>query len=507
MDSQNFLGYPYSSELTIMEGKYVENNILDMERIDAYLQGNTDLSSMINSSVVYAYGNSANFGPKNFPILFQTQGMGNKKGYQSYDNQVKKHMLGKPKRTSVIAKTIYGDNEKVGISHTEFILYFRDNHFTKGEFIIKGSLGRDYQIQLLTEGEKEGNLFKFRGKIVGNTPFIPASILKAGEIWGDGVYKVSLEHSRGNVNRTYTPYVITNTLSLIRQSINVAGNSVNKKMSFTIQVDGRSFQMYYDWEKHLTMLAFMANKEQDLIMSKSTKDRTGHIHNYDVNSGKPIPSGNGFIGQVPKSNILSYYKMTERKLDSFLTDVMSIAGSLDTDSNTTIDIMGGWDLLNNIDKALTRSSALVPSITNDTYVRKASQGNGLQFGNYFTEYRHRSGVVFRFQYHSFFDESAFAQTSGRNPYTGRPKLSSEGIIMNFGRITGSDNKEVPNIEYMYEEGREYIEGTVRGMSKINGMQGGDMSTDIDASAMHIMCSQGLHLHSPLAAGYVQFNLR
>lgn len=505
------LNFPFSSDITLNEGIYVDNATLDGERIDAYLKGSGDVSQVMNSAVVYAYGSSNKYGAQNFPILFQTQGMGNKKGYSTFDNQVKNYMLGKPKRTSVIAKTIYADSDKVGRNHTDIILLLKDRHFTKGEIIVKGTLTRNYQIQIQTGGERDGNGYKYIGKLFGaSNSFIPAKLLRANEIWGDGPYKVSLEHSRGNENRTYTPYAITNTMSALRQSINVAGNAAKKKMNFNIQLDGQSFSLYYEWEKHLTNLQFMAVKEQDILMSKQTKDRLGYIHNYDVNSGKPIPSGNGIIGQIPKSNIMSYYKMTERKLGSWLTDVMSIAGTLSTGNNTTIDIMGGFDLLQSINDALTKSASMRPIIgSSELFVKKGE--NGLRYGSYFTEYEHISGVIFRFTHHNFFDESPLAQTAARNPFTGRSIMSSEGIIMNFGKVsydTGAGGmKESSNIEYMFEEGREYVEGTVRGMASIEGKQGGEMATDIDASALHMMCTQGVHCYSPLSLGYMQFNLK
>lgn len=501
--------YPISSEIRLGGATYIDNGILDVERIDKYLRGSGAIADMMNSQVVYAYGSSDQFQASNYPVLFQTQGMGRKKAYTSPDGIIKHHLLGKPKKTSIIGKNIYTAGDRIGANYGEFYMWFKDNHFQKKMVIVKGTPMKNYQIQLMTAGEPDSGLIKFKCKVFGQTKFIPAEYLSTGQIWGEGAIKVSLEHSRGTENRSYTPFQAENSWSVVRQSINVAGNAANKKMKFIIKVDGSTYNMYYDWEKHLANISFMATKEQDLLLSTKTKDRLGVINNYDPDSGKYIPSGNGLFGQIPSSNVLGYTQMTTRKLGNFLTDTLDISGQLSNESNAVIDVMGGFDLLTNINEALSRTNALTPvTQSSDLYVRQGK--NGLQYGSYFTEYKHITGTVYRFTHHNFFDKSSLAETSPKNPFTGRSIMSSEGIVMNFGKVSlnnGRSNEEASNIEFCYEEGREYIEGTVRGMAAIEGKQGGDgMATDVDASAMHMMATMGIHCYTPLSMAYIQSNL-
>lgn len=506
--------YPFKADITLSEGTYIDNGSLDGARIDQYRRASSALSEIVNSAVVYASGSSSRYSKQNFPVLFQTQGMGKKKAYENYDNNIKQYLLGKPKQVSVIGKTNCGTDERVGEFGVPFFLYFRDRHFTKGEIILRGTLSRNYQVQLLTGGEAEAGLVKYKAKIFGQEhSFVPGSEFAAGSIWADGLYKVSQEDSSGNEHRTYTPYAVFNTLTTVRQSMNVKGNSANKTMNYTINIDGKSFKMFYEWEKYQTDLKWNYLKEQDLLTSKATKTRLNpEVSNFDVTSNKPVLSGNGLVGQTPSCNFMNYTYMTVKRLDTFLTDSLEVAGNLsDSHDNMVIDVMGGWDFLNNVQDAMKRSSSLeATSVPADTFVQKTA--NGLQYGGYFTAYKHISGAVFRFTHHSFFDSSGLAMSAPKNPITTRSIMSSEAIIMNFGKVTydagdGKGSVEANNVEYMYEKGREYIDGTVRGMAMIDGKQGGDIATDIDSSSRQMMCTQGIHNYAPLSMAYIQYNYR
>ena len=501
--------YPFNADLVLSQGVYNENEYLGIERLDAMRSSSgidSTLKDYLNTAAVYAFGSDAQFGAKNFPVLMQTQGMGRKRSVTAFDGQVFNLIFGKPKKTSTIARTINYGKSTVGLNYEPFYIIFKDRHFMKNQIIMIGGIMNNVQVQLMDGGAKEGAGWKFQAKVFGKpTEYVKSDYLKAGQIWAEGIVKVSLEHSRGTEHRSYTPRRVQNQLSKVRQSINVAGSAARKVLNFTINVDGKSIRLMYDWEKYLTELSWNAKKENDLILSKWNRDTEGYIQNTDADSGKPVPSGHGLINQIPDTHIMSYTRMTEKKMDSFLTDTLDISQNLDTDLTKTkvIDIMGGYGLFQEIDGAMKRNmNTLIPIANSDLFIKQSKDG-GLSYGNYFTEYRHRSGTVYRFTHHPFFDNSSVALSAPRHPVTGRPITSYEGIILNFAEVTIGQGKTAPNIEYLFEEGEEYTEKVVAGMAYMPEISGNMASTDIDASGLHMMATQGIHVNQPLGLGYVK----
>lgn len=498
------MALPFNPDLKVAEASYLDKEYIGLETIDNLRRsGPADTKEFLNTAVTYAYGSYS----KNFPVLMQTQGMNNKKGITSPDGVYRAQILGKPKVSSVVAKTIHQPNAQTGKGNVPFEIIFRDRWFMKNQILIIGGLAND-SVQLHVQGlpKREAKGWRYTVRIIGGngTTSVPYKWLQAGAVWGGSIVAVSLEHSRGTESRTYSPYQIKNYLSLLRQSINVAGNAAKKKMVYTINIDGQKLELAYDWEKFLTEQKWNVERDLDLVISRPTFDTTnGEIANYDSDSGKAIYRGMGMWWQIPTSNEMTYSFLTENLIENYITDMLSIGQNLDRDSSKTlvIDVMAGFGFLQELDKALKRNVSLLSQIGMDSnlVVSKNSDG-GLTSGAYFTRYRHRSGVEFKFTQYPGFDYGALAETSERHPVTNLPMSSYYAMILNFDQVTTSKSTIEGNIMYVYEEGREYIEGTVRGMAAIEGKQGGEMATDIDASALHMMASQGIHMNYPMAAG-------
>lgn len=500
---------PFNPELKLSEATYNDNEYLGIERLDkARLSGSPELKEMLNSATVYAYG-SGGF-EKNFPILYQTQGKGNKKSISSNTGQFYNKMFGKPKKTSVVGKTIHQPDARTGEAYEDFYILFKDRQFMKNQILYKGGMD-GIQLQVTADPVKEGAYYKYRVKIFGHKyTFVPYIMLQANQVWSGGVVKVSWEHSRGTEHRSYSPFETQNQLSIVRQSMKVAGNAARKGMNFDIKVGGKTFRYFYDWEKYLTDLAFNEAKDIDLLTSSYNKDAEGNVQNYDANSGKAVYSGMGLWDQIPSCNELPYTRMSESRLETYITDILTITQQLDLidgNGNVVVEVLGGFGFLEEIDSALKRNTQLLtPIASSELYVKK--DGNGLQYGNYFTSYRHRSGVILKFGHHKGFDYGIMADSSERHPQNpSRPMSSYDAIITNFGQVSVSSDVDKSgmsgNIQYVYEEGREYVEGYVRGMAFIEGRIGGDMSSDIDASSAEFMCTQGIHVHYPMSMGKIK----
>ena len=501
-------GFPFQSNVTIGATTYNDQAYIGIEKLDNLRKGtgiDPAVVEMANSVAVYAFGNGSDFGKKNFPILTLTQGQRNKKAVKNYEGAIKNKIFGKPKRTSTIAKEITTANKKVGLNNQPFYMIFKDRHFQKNQVISTGGILYTQQVQIDGQPEPASErTFRYKVRVFGKpTDYIDAKYLKKGTVWAEGVVKVSLEHSRGTESRSYNGFTVTNRLSLVRQSINLAGNVANKMMYCKIQADGQTFSFLYDWEKYLTEQQFNANRETDLLISKDNSDEAGYVQNIDSDSGKPVYSGNGLIRQIPTVNIMGYNTLSRNRLNKFFTDSLDIAGNLDQDlsSDVVIDVMCGFGFLQDVDDALKNGLGTLQPISDAGNFLTKNKDGGLQLEGYFTSFRHISGKIIRFTHHNFFDQSPLAAASPKHPKSGRPMTSHEALIMNFGKISNNGNV-MPNIEFQYEEGREYYEGTVRGMAKIEGQQGGDISTDIDASSKHMMASQGIHCYTPLSLGYI-----
>ena len=270
-------GFPFQSGVTIGSTTYNDQAYIGVEKLDS-IRRSTGIDpavvEMANSVAVYAFGSGTDFGKKNYPILSMTQGQRNKRAIKNYDGTVKNMIYGKPKRTSTIAKEISYPTSKVGLNNQPFKLIYKDKHFQKNQFISTGGILNNVQVQISGQPKRttEG-YYEFTAVVVGkSSDYIDKKYLKAGTVWAGGVVKVSLEHSRGTESRSYNGFAVTNRLSLVRQSINIAGNAANKLMYCKFQVDGKLFQFIYDWEKFLTEQEFNAARQTDLLISKHNSD-------------------------------------------------------------------------------------------------------------------------------------------------------------------------------------------------------------------------------------------
>lgn len=500
---------PFNDKLKLSEAVYNDSEYLDHGRLDLVRQnGSPELREVLNSAVVYAYGSNSEYGQQNFPILWQTQGMNNKRAVRSIDGVFYNYLFGKPKKTSVIAKTLHLNTDKVGVDGEIFYLIFRDRHFQKNQILYIGGFD-GLQVQVGGLPKREGSFYKYECRIFGGKKgqSVPFKYLQQGAVWSGGVIKVSLARSRGTEHRSHAPYSTQNQLSTIRQSLNVAGNAAKKVMNFELKVDGKSYRLWYDWERYDTELRFNEAKDVDLLTSRYNKDEAGVIINYDADTQEIVYSGMGLWDQVPACNELPYSVMTESKFSSYIDDILTITQQLDivNKKNVVVDVMGGYGFLSEVDNALKRNTSLLTAITSDVFIEKTAAG--LQWGNYFTSYRHRSGVIFRFTHHPGFDYGIMAESSDRHPLNpSRPLSSYNAIIANFGQVsTSSDvskSGKTGAIQYVYEEGREYIEKYVQGMAYMPGASGNMAATDIDASGYHMMATQGIHAYHPMSMGKI-----
>ncbi len=456
----------------------------------------------INSMITYAYGSEQKYKEVNFPLMFYTQGMGRKRAVKSIDGTFQARMYGNPKKTSRIARTITYLDNKPGLDGVQtFTIVFEDKWFMKGQMLYTGMYG-GIQVRVETDPIKDpkgGYMFTVRMQGAKKGSYVPVSALAKGTTWSGGIVKVSLLRSKGTEHRSMTYYRIQNSIGAYRHSFNWAGNVANKVMTYAIKINGKTINVWTEWEKAMEEMSFQEKKEVDFIFSKLNKDAEGNIQTIDIDSNETVPSGMGIWDQITQS--LEYGVMTETKWDNFITDIIYNSG--DQNASGERVIMGGTGLMMEIDRAFKHRAGAFQMISNDLYVKgDANSKEGLQYGSYFTSYRHRSGVIFKFVKHQAFDTSSIAQSAPKHPkYRNLSTMSFCGLALDFAtvevdkKLTGQGQES--NIMYLYEEGREFDEWMVQGGAKIPGVQMQESrATDQDQSSWHMFATQGAHVNYP-----------
>src|SRR5688572_12445446 len=227
--------------------------------------------------VTHLYGSSANFGSRNFPLSWLTEGMGNTRTISSTDLSYKMRIIGKPKKTSMVAVTSHSGTDRPGRGRTKFKVIFADRWFHKSLSLYSPS-----RIECRVQGDPLSVPAGWEYELVVMNPsaeaYVPVSDLAAGSVWGRGVAKVSLERSRGVESRSYSPFATQNQLSLVRDTYKLAGNISNKVMVIDIQANGRIMKLWSQWELFLRQLEFKEKCESDLWYSEYNKDENGVIH-------------------------------------------------------------------------------------------------------------------------------------------------------------------------------------------------------------------------------------
>ncbi len=461
---------------------------------------------VINSLVTYAYGMGGDYGDTNFPLMFYTNGMKRKRAIKSIDGTYISLMYGRPKKTSVVDRTLsYTSDTAIGKGFSYFKVVFKDRWFMPGQVLSVGNLPgyRARVASIAKDTEGVGFVYTLQLMTGDKNAVIPKRYVTAGQTWSGGAVVVALERSRGTEHRSQSHFKLMNQISRVRHSYTFSGNVANKVMNVEYSVPGKGTLKYWcDWEIYLAELQAMAHREDDLLFSQYNRDENGVIHNLDEN-GNPIPTGMGLWQQIV--NEMQYGILTEKKLDDYFQSVFYNADLLGDGRQGKEDLMivGGTGLMMQIDAALKRATGTLTLIqSSDMFVRQAS--GGLQYGGYFTSYKHRSGRVLKFVEHPLFNRGSKADSMDRHPlYPHMSLLSFCGLVLDFStynvdKSTNAMGKE-SNIMFLYEEGIEQEDWYVLGGAKVPNLDMKSMksrATDIDASAYHMMYSQGVHLSYP-----------
>jgi hypothetical protein len=440
-------------------------------------------SEWLSPIVTHAFGSSKLYGKRNFPLTFITEGMNSTQSISSVDLSYKMAVLGRPKKTSTIASSLYTAASTPGRGHTKVVLVFQDRWFYKSQTVYSPSR---LECRVQTEPRQVGDGWEYQIMLMNPSEqaYLPFKDVQAGAVWGRGVAKVGKERSKGVESRAYAPYQVTNQLSVTRYTHNFAGNVKNKVMVLQINADGKTFRYWTQWQMFLGRLDFKEQCESDLWYSTYNKDENGVIHNIDEDSGEVVPSGGGVLQQIPNSDSYSY--LTTKKIETLITDVFFNASDAD---EVNVEIYCGTGGLREADRAMKMASAGFTLV--DT---KQIKGDGwnMMFGAYFNMYRHIDGHTVTFKKLPLMDKGVMADIMPLHPI--------DGITLESYNMYGLDNSTYDgqqNIQYVSEKGRESIEKIVNGMIGAPGYNDSIYAAnDIDASSVQFMKSQGTAIIHP-----------
>lgn len=434
--------------------------------------------------VTHAYGTSANFGSRNFPLSFITEGMGNRKTIESTDLSYKMGIIGKPKKTSTISVALYAAGDTPGRGHMKFKAVFADRWFHKSLSVYSPSR---IECRVQSDPKQVGGGWEYELKVMDPSAnaYIPVTDLAAGAIWGRTVSKVGKERSKGVESRSYSPFVVQNQLSLVRDTYKIAGNIKNKVMVLEIHADGKTFKYWTQWEMYLRQLEFKEKCESDLWYSIYNKDDQGVIHVEDEDSGEVVTSGAGLLQQIPNQD--SYSILTTNKLQSLITDIFFNASDSD---KVNVEIYTGTGGLREASRAM-QSAANAFTLVDSTHITKGADGY-LAFGGYFNVYKHIDGHTVTFKKLNLMDRGVMADISPRHPIDNLPMES-----YNMYCVDNSVYEGQRNLQYVSEGGREEINRIVQGMPQAPGYSDSlYAASDIDATSIEWMKTQGIFLMKP-----------
>lgn len=438
--------------------------------------------SRLSTVVTHMSFTSGMFAKQNFPILYSTEGMGRIKKVKTFDYTYP--IIGRPKTSSRIAKTIYVTGDTPGKGKAPFKIYFKDNWFNYQQTLhAKGNVSVRVMQQPVNKGTDCWEyVVQLWGEGVGS--FCSLALLKPDVVWSGGAFKVGFEDSTGVSTKSYLGGTAKNQTSLVRKGCKLKGNVQNKIMLYTIKADGRTFQYYYDWEMYLADLEFKAHCELELWTSKYGYDENGDFIMTDHDTGKGIPSNGGIEQQIP--NTRQFADLTYKKLYDAIRDVTFNV----TDSNeTVIDVITGKGGAEEFDKVMKGQLAGF-TLVDSKFVQ--GEGQNLVYGAFFKAFRHKDGQIVNIIEHPMLDRGYLGDIEGIHPKSGLPISSHNFYILDKSVYDGE-----PNFTYVMEEGREFVEWTVAGAIVPKGFNVGDSrGSDRDGASVHGMKSQGIQIMKP-----------
>lgn len=465
--------------LRLYEDKYNSDGYSSINHLS---RGLLTESKLLSPAVTHLYYKN---GSVKFPLSFLTEGMGNFTSIDSADVSYKTPVMGRIKRTSMVGTSIYATSDKPGINGTEFEIPFVDKWFKVNQ-VLYANQGKT-QVHVKRDPRKEGNLYYYPVTLITSrkSDFCSPTFLASGVKWAGGIVKVGIQNSRGTEHRSQSPGMMTNQLSIVRDTFKIKGNVENKIMVVEIPTHEGIKKYWSEFEYYLKNLEWKETCEDDLWYSKYNKTEDGEIITVDELAGDEVtPSGAGLIEQIPNED--TYSIMTTEKLTSIARN--AFYNSSDSEIKN-IEVFTGLGGLEEVDRAMKEGAQNFTLV--DSKIVSGS-GYDMVYGAYFKSFRHVDGHTLTFRHLPLLDKGRIAEISQKHPITGLPMESYSLYFVDMSVYEGE-----ANVMYVSEDGRENIEFVVPGAKVPKGYDETVFrATATDGSSIETMKSQGVAVKRP-----------
>lgn len=435
---------------------------------------------------------------RNFPLAMQTHGnmmgKGTTKGVKDF--QFEYPVMSRLDKAVVVAESSYTSSDRPGLGHSQFKLVFTDN-WVKRNYIIESPRG--VQAYVIGDGVKVGTGYEYTLQLASVTAkeFCPIEELQAGTLWADLHTANAQSESRGTEHKTVAPGKYKNQLSMIRMSHSWAGNSANRMMNIEIKTDGKSTRVWMDFAMWQFEQRWLNECEHLYWYSRYNRDADGTIKLLDPQTGKPIPRGSGVLEQIP--NYSTYTRLSYEGLQNKIAD--AFFGQSDTE-NMTVTLYTGRGGIREFDRAMKDYVGAAKIVNYNDVQEKFIVGSGRNLGitGFYDHFYHIDGYLIKVKHNPIFDYGKRALKSPLHPETGFPLESYRMVFLDDSNYDGQ-----PNIQYVYEEGREFQHGVVAGLTpmpkSLNIMGGFNLegntlallSSDQDKSSYHRLKTGGIQI--------------
>jgi hypothetical protein len=466
-------------------------SLLDETNFYHQKQGSPD---ELTRKLTYMLGRNSNF-----PLATMTLGgseFGNKNTVHTVkDTQYTYPVMGKLDKVSVTSDTIYTGTDKPGIGNTPFYLYFADNYI-KRFYILQSEGGiQAYVLEDLEPVATGGYRAKVQLTPAGPSDFCPPAQTYTGVKWIKMYTAVPESQSRTTEGNMAVPGAAKNQLTYSRLGYSWAGNAANKVMKIKVKgKDGQETETWMDWFMWQFENTWLNDCEHLLWYGRYNRFADGTIPLKDNLTGKTIATGSGLLEQILNKG--TYSELTYQSLVNKVGD--ALFGQSDT-GGMTITLMGGTGARRDMDRIIREAGGQVLGNNWGNVADKFVTGSGsnLMLGGFFDGFYHIDGYTIKFKYNSMFDTGRAAMVSPLHPKSGLPLESHRMVFIDDSDVDGQ-----PNIMYVGEEGRLYLEGVVPGLTPMPrslqillGMSSPTklLSTDMDQSSYVRFKSCGVQL--------------
>lgn len=413
---------------------------------------------------------------KRFPLSFLTEGLGNVKYVN--DVQYDYPIMGRIQKAVQATRLVRGN----GANYTRFEMAFPERWFNK-HYVLENPNG--VQARVMEEPVEGQYGYHYTMQLVSpNASDTVSAADVEGLKWIQLFAPNAMSGSRGSDSNWVAPSKARNQISLIRKSYRYEGNAQNKVTIFEFNVGGRTTKLWYDFEEYQHMLRWKEECESNLWYSRYNRTQDGLIHLKDEN-GNAIPLGAGVLDQIP--NFETYTQLTANRLRDIVRDVMY--GASDA-QKMNIVLFTGYGGLEEFDRAMKQE------VANGNYIKDTPDGafmrggtTNLEFGGFFTSYRHVDGHVITVRHLPLFDNGSRALNSPTHPVTGLPLESYRMVYLDMSTYDG-----IPNVNMITRKEREMVRWAVPGATIPKGFTGNALrATDKDGSSVHFLKELGINI--------------